>query len=193
MNSYLRLFLLTSIPYGILMGILYQSMIMGLFGGLLFGFIMTLIITRSHKRKGFGISEETTKVRHARAFVVYLSYDKAYDLCLHSLVTIKRCRVQKEDRHQGIIIAKKGMNLHSWGDIILFKVTRIDGARTDIRVSSKPIYPLAFIDYGDNLDNVERISSFIKGHGFDISSPGKKFRAGRGRPAQERRVRGGRR
>ncbi len=176
MNFYLRIlliFLATSVPFGILIGGLT---IFGLIAGLSFGISMTIIISLTQyislKRKGYIISEETSGVHHTRAFVVYLPYDMTFDLCLNSLITITKCQVKSVDWQRGIIIARKGMDWLTTGDVISFKIRRIDRNRTDIQVSSKPLIPTAIVDYGSNLDNVERISSFISAHGFDLSLTG---------------------
>ncbi len=48
------------------------------------------------------------------------------------------------------------------GDVISFEVHRIDDDRTQVKVSSRPAVPTTLVDYGKNLENVERIISFLK-------------------------------
>ncbi len=170
----------------VLIFILYSTIVFGIFGyfysfgfyGFIFGFLIGIISMSIHiyitisslNRMGFQVSEETLRVSHTRGFVVYLPYDMAYNLCLNSLITVQKFTVKIDDRYQGIIIARNSI-WTSWIPCeISFKIRGIDYNKTEILVSSRPAhYQIVFVDYGRNLDNVYRIESFIRAHGFDIS------------------------
>lgn len=173
MNRYLRLFLATGIPFGIFMGIFYSlrygfpsGLVDGLFKGIFFGLFMSLILgflhSRSVKRMPSGKSEKAIGVHHVRNVELQFPYDKAFNLCIESISLIKKCKIQKEDRSQGKIVAKTGMTWKTWGDVISFEVRKIDNDRTQVLVSSRPAVRTTLVDYGKNLENVERISSFLK-------------------------------
>jgi len=165
MNIYLKLFLATGIPFGILVGIL-SGPVYGLSAGIFFGGFMSLILGFLHswsvKRMPSGKSEEAKGVYHVRNIDLQLPYDKAFDLCIESLDLIKRCKIRKEDRSQSKIDARAGITWKTWGDTISFDVRKIDNDRTQVEVSSRPSVRTTLVDYGKNLENVERISSFLK-------------------------------
>jgi hypothetical protein len=173
MNIYLKLFLAAGIPFGIFMGIFYSlqygfpsGLVAGLFVGILFGVFMSLILGFLHswsvKRMPSGKSEEAMGVHHVRNVELRLPYDKVFNLCVESLRLITKCKIQKEDHSQGKIVAKAGMTWKTWGDIISFEVRKIDNDRTQVMVSSRPAVRTTLVDYGKNLENVERISAFLK-------------------------------
>jgi len=175
MNRYLKLFLATGIPFGIFMGVFYslrygfpEGLIAGLFAGLFLGGFMSLILgflhSRSVKRMPFGKSKEAMDVHHVRNIELRVSYDKAFDLCIESLNLIKRCKIRKEDRSQGKVDARAGMTWKTLGDVISFDVRKIDNDRTQIEVSSRPAVRTTLVDYGKNLENVEKIIRFLKEH-----------------------------
>jgi hypothetical protein len=57
------------------------------------------------------------------------------------------------------------MTWKTFGDVISFEVRKIDNDRTQIKVSSRPAVRRTLVDYGKNLENMEKISSFLKEHG----------------------------
>ena len=54
------------------------------------------------------------------------------------------------------------MSWKTWGYIISFEVRKIDNDRTQIKVSSRPAVSTTLVDYGSNLENVEKIISFLE-------------------------------
>jgi hypothetical protein len=173
MNIYLKLFLAAGIPFGIFMGIFYIlvdgliiGLIKGLIAGILFGGLMSLILgllhTSSVKRMPYGKSKEAMKVHQVRNIELQLPYDKVFNLCVDSLGLIKECEIQEKDHLQGKIVAKSGTTWKSWGEIITFQLHKIDNKTTQVIVSSRPVVSTTIVDYGKNLENVERITSFLK-------------------------------
>lgn len=107
-------------------------------------------------------------VHQVRNIELNLPYNKVFNLCIESLNLIKRCEIEEKDSSQGKIIAKVGVNWMTSGDIISFKIHKINDNKSQVEVSSKPRMPTVIIDWGKNLENVETISSFLrennKGH-----------------------------
>lgn len=177
---YLKLFLGTGIPFGIIFGIIYSiiysleyddffigiGILAGLFGGIFYGVFMSLILgsrhIRSVKRLQYRNSEDAMGVHHVRNVELQLPYDKAFDLCIESIRLIKKSKIQKKDISQGKITAKAGMTWKTWGDLISFDIRKIDNEKTQVIVSSRPTLRATLVDYGKNLENVERIISFLK-------------------------------
>ena len=83
---------------------------------------MSLILGFLHswsvKRTPSGKSEEPLGVYHVRNVELRLPHDKVFNLCIASISSIKKCKIQTEDRSQGKIIAKAGSNWKTWGDVI---------------------------------------------------------------------------
>ncbi len=115
------------------------------------------------KMMGYKPSHETIAIHQTRNIVLNLPYDKAFELCLNSLKTIKKYRIKKVDQHHGIIGARKGLKWYNYDETISFKIWKINSNRTHIKISTRPLIPFLIFDYsGSNFDNVEKIRFFIK-------------------------------
>ncbi len=77
---------------------------------------------------------------------------------------IKKCKIQKEDRYQGKIVARAGMTWRTWADVISFEVRKIGSDGIQVEVSSRPAVRTTLVDYGKNLENVEKIAGLLKAH-----------------------------
>ncbi len=173
MNRDLKIFLGSGVPFGTLMGAFYSlrygfsaGLIGGLFAGLIFGTLMFIILgflhSRSVKKIASGKSEKAMGVHHVRNIEVQVPYDKLFDLCVMSLGLIKKCKIQEENRSQGRIVAKAGINWKTWGDTISFDINWMNDGYTHVKVSSRPTARTTLVDYGKNLENVEIIIAFLK-------------------------------
>jgi hypothetical protein len=182
MIHYLKLFLYSSITgvllwglwmsykYGLAAG-LWRGVIFGLLFALFFSLITGFLHTRAIKKRGYKISEETLDVHQKRKLELKLPYEEAYTLCLNSINFIPKSRIKKENRSLGRIDARIGVSGFSWGEVISFKVNKTkDDDRTYVRVSSKPIVPIAFVDWGKNMFNIESIIYFLRRNEYQSSS-----------------------
>jgi hypothetical protein len=79
------------------------------------------------------------------------------------LKTINRCRIISKSLDNGEIRARAGLNWKTWGDDIFFKLTHGTGS-TVAEISSRPSARSTMIDFGKNLDNIERIRRFLLEH-----------------------------
>jgi hypothetical protein len=172
MNRNFKIFLSGGIPFGIFTTVLFSSLYginVGLPGGLIsgsiFGFVMFIILGFLHSRAvekiAGDISEESMGTCQVRNMELPLLYDSTFDLCIKSLNLISRCRIQKEDRSQGKIIARSSVNWKTWGDTISFDITGISNEKTAVKISSRPTAKSTIVDYGKNLENVKIIVSFL--------------------------------
>lgn len=180
---YIRLFLATAIPFGIIFGIIvgiylvfqygyrygFLGLGAGLFAGILYGGFMSLIGGSLHvwsvKRMSYGKSVEIkdiTNVHHFRNIELKLPYDKVFNLCIESLKMFKRYKIKKEDYSYGKIIAITGITWKSWGEVISFAIHKIDNNKIKVIISSKIILCTTLVDYGKNLENVEKIVAFLQ-------------------------------
>ena len=172
MKRNIKIFLASGIPFSIFIGILNSyiygipaGVISGLIAGAVFGFLMFFILGFLHgravKKIGDGKFGDETGVDHTRSIELNLPYDCVFDLCIRSLGLITNCKVLEEDRANGIIIAKAGINWKTWSDKVSFYINGIGNNRTNVNVSSRPTARTTIVDFGKNLDNVESIVSFI--------------------------------
>ena len=173
MKIYLKLLLTTGVPFGILAGVIYSllfspltGLIAGLLAGILFGGLMSLILGTLHtwsvKRLPFK-SKNVMDIHQVRSVEMKLLYDKVFDLCIESLRLIRKCRIVEENRSQGKIIARTGITWKSWGEIITFDIRKMNDV-IQVEISSRPVVRTTLVDYGKNLENVEKIASFLEEH-----------------------------
>ena len=174
-NLYLKLFVGMGIPFGIWIGIIDSThggirsgLITGLIQGLLFGGIMSLILGVKHSRAVKRISSGNPKndmgVHHIRNIELQIPYDEAFDLCIESLAEIKKSKVKAQDSPGGSINAKAGMNWKTWGDVITFEINKKDENVIQIKISSRPSVRTTLVDYGKNLENVNKIIDYLNPH-----------------------------
>jgi hypothetical protein len=183
MNRNLKIFLAGGIPFGIFTAVLFSSLYGinvglpgGLMSGVIFGFVMFIILGFLHSRAvekiAGDISEGSMATCQVRNTELRLPYDKTFDLCIKSLSLISRCRVHEEGRSQGRIMARSSINWKTWGDTISFEITRISDEKTAVKVSSRPTAKSTIVDYGKNLENVQTIISFLEKSKFGCNGEG---------------------
>lgn len=100
-------------------------------------------------------------VRHKRNLNLQKSYDEAFDLCLTSLASIENHSIKTAIREQGEISANARMSWKTWSDKITFRLRKMSENQTKIEIYSRPSIPTTLIDYGKNLENIERICAFL--------------------------------
>jgi hypothetical protein len=175
MNIYSKLFLHGGIPFGLLMGIFsslqngfHSGLMTGALSGISFGVFLSLTLGFLHRRSvekmPFGNSEEAMGVGHGRNVELRLPYHEVFDLCIDSLNLIKRSKIREENRSQGKIVARGGITWKTWGDVISFSIRNTGNDGIQVEVSSRPALRWTLVDYGKNLENVERILSFLEAH-----------------------------
>ena len=168
---FFKILLLSGIPFGFLIAILsmqrekvFDVILNGILSGLVFGTLVSYLLISLHK--SFSRKVVTDSFNHdfgifqSRRIEIPLSYEDAYRLCLQSLKTISRCSIQSQSHDEGIIKARAGINWKTWGDNVLLKLVKGEGA-TIVEISSRPSARSTLVDFGKNLDNVERIKSFL--------------------------------
>jgi hypothetical protein len=173
-NLYLKLLLFSGVCFGLIMGLylsllygIYTGFAIGIVMGVIFGFLLSLALflmqVVSVKMMPYGLSEETLGVYQVRTLEMDLPYEEAFILCVASLGAVKGTKIKSEDRVEGRIDAKTGINWKTFGDDISIDVLSA-GAGQRIRVVSRPTMMTTIVDYGQNLDNVERIAGYLKAH-----------------------------
>ncbi len=146
-----------------------ESLLVSLGTGLAFGsfLLLTNLIYLKRMERKYGKSSELLKCYHTREIEIDIPYDEAFDLCLKAVKSLK-CNIREANRNLGKIMAIKPTKVPlDWlfnQDLITVELQKLDG-RTRIKISSQ-LYPYPtteyYIDYGSNLENVEKIVDFLK-------------------------------
>ena len=152
---------LCSLRYGLQAGVIC-GLVSGPVCGLVLFLILGLLHIRAVKKVASDLSEEAYGIHHVRDIKLQYPYDRAFNLCIKSLDRIKNCTIRMQNRSEGKITAKTGINWKTWGDTISFEIKRIDDTETHVKASSRPSMGTTIVDYGKNLENVEKILSFLK-------------------------------
>jgi len=172
MNRAMKIFLASALPFGTITAVLFSftygpriGLIFGLASGLFSGLVLSVILGVLHihavKKVAPELNAEAYGISHVRNIKLQIPHDKAFDLCISSLVRIKNCRVREQDRSQGRIIAKTSVNWKTWGDTITFELEDA-GESADVRIISKPTNKTTLVDFGKNLENIEKITSYFR-------------------------------
>lgn len=169
MNRHLKLFIKLFLVSGFIFGAatgLFFSFEDAVYAGLIYGGTMTPILGLLHvwkvKKLPSGGSADAFRVRHVRYMDLPVSVEKAFDLCIESLCTIRKIKIRDEDHSRGEIVAKAGITFDSWGELIVLKVYQTGKEGVEIEISSRPVMAGTVIDCGKNLENVEKIVECIK-------------------------------
>lgn len=162
MKKIVLLFLVTTVPFTIVMSILNRSIETGLISGLFFGITMTVILGlldfALSKKNG---NEITNSVVQMSEIQLSLSFDDTFELCKKSVSKING-EITIEDKRNGRIQAKTRVNILTWGDIVKFELIEIDQGITRVKIESRPKVRMTVIDYGKNLENVQSIVRYLK-------------------------------
>jgi len=170
-NLFFKLLLLSGIPFGLIMGFLHLqkgeipgAIFNGILSGLVFGTLVSYILISLHKILTRKVVSDASipdfDIHQVRRIVMDMPYEQAFNLCIQSLKTINRCRVILQRLDNGEIKARAGLNWKTWGDNINFKLTQ-EKDSTVVEISSRPSANSTLVDFGKNLDNVERIKRFL--------------------------------
>lgn len=162
MKKLFTIFLATPFPFALFMLIKFDFSI-SVLCGLTFGLLMTIIlgVINYFSLKQVG-GEAASSVKKEKEIELQLSYENSFELCKNSLSCIKGASITHEDFNKGIIRAKTGVNLKTWGDKIEFHIQKISDEVSKVWIQSMPIIPTTLVDYGKNLNNIKKISNYLQ-------------------------------
>ena len=172
MKLYIKLLLFAGIMYIVFIGI-YSVLFRNteytfldvVTSGLLFGITMSIGLGSTHyfaiREIRSDSSNSKSTVHQSREINLNVPIGKDHELCIESLKFIKKGKLLKNDNTNGIIEAKAGLTWKTFGDRIKFNLKKTDGHTTLIEVSSKPLLKITLVDYGKNLENVNKIEDYL--------------------------------
>ncbi len=142
-----------------------ESLLLSLRIGLIFGLILlfaNLIHLRMMRRK----QSQSLKSHHMQEVELPIPYDRAFDLCVNAVKSLKNCKIQELSSEKIVAVKPTKVPL-DWiynRDIITIELLRVDDNRTNVKISSR-LFPdppsKYYADYGSNLENIEKISEFL--------------------------------
>ena len=139
---------------------LFSRAITGFVTFALLGLFLTFIHSQIVKRKAGGLSEDRFGIDQQSNLTFHLPYDRAFDLCCES-VEILSGRIKKADRSYGKIEATTGWTLKTFGCVVSYEIKPIGERLTEIEVTSRPKIRTTLVDYGEDLEIVERVCKFL--------------------------------
>ena len=128
---------------------------------LAFVFLPIYLLHRRALRK-MGIVNIPRGERNRKIIELQCSYNEAFNLCVSALNSVRiGARILGMDKSSGFIVAKTGLTMKSWGEVITFSIREVND-RVRIEVMSKSQIRLQLLDYGKNYENVKKIVDFLK-------------------------------
>lgn len=166
---YLKTFLLTGIPYGLIMlgfdladgdGFrLWKYLFMTFF----FGITMSLILVSFHryrlKKNGIQeITDENVGINQSKSLKTELNKTDLINKLKTDPIIGKMKMVEIEN---GVLL-KSGMTWKSWGEEVKIILKTDNKTVFEYQISSSPKLKTTLVDYGKNLENINRIENVIK-------------------------------
>lgn len=176
MSYFFRVFLITGLAYGLLVGgadallgvplPLYRYVVGGVIFGLLMGAWFTWYVGRHRRRlEARGIDAKDLRPRQTREFTMAMPPAQALDACRRAVESLPKVRVRQVDAEAGTLVARTGMTMRSFGERVTIQISPA-GEGSLVRLSSEPRVMFTLIDYGKGVENVESIRlSLVSGTG----------------------------
>jgi hypothetical protein len=142
--------------------------ISGAVAGIIIAAMVTYGIVQRHERAaariGGAVTNETTRVTQTRVVELPVNYHIAFQLGRDALEVIGDTDVFEDNEETGELKAVLEVQADgSWdSDRISMRFERADVLRTRITITCQPTNPLQFLDYGRNLDTMQRITRFLE-------------------------------
>lgn len=95
------------------------------------------------------------KTEYNREIIIPLEYRHAFE---KAKVTLKKSGVIiiQENEGEGLIVARTNISWKSFGEEITTKFTKLGNGKTKIIIFSKPMVSILLVDFGKNIENVEK-------------------------------------
>ncbi|CAM3818700.1 DUF1499 domain-containing protein [Smaragdicoccus niigatensis] len=134
----------------------------GIIGGLFFGVIMTLFLSRrqaSAIKKAGWTDDKVFNVVQDGAVDLPMPPDEAFGQVEHAVLQLPS-RIVTANPEAGEITARVPMSWNSWGEVLQVRIESTP-AGSIARISSRPRMRLTVADFGKNRTNVERIAAAL--------------------------------
>ena len=152
MNKYILLFLICTIPYGLISTYIFNDLLIGISSGLFFGIVMTVILGGLHYFVG-----KNAAVNQAEKLLIPHPYEQAFNLVRTSIEDSIQGKLIASNTNTGVITAKTRMSWLSWGEKITISLEKDTDSTTNVWIQSKPFIRTTIVDYGKNKDNINKL------------------------------------
>jgi len=125
-------------------------------------FLLTVLQIATVKRLPFKKDTSAFNFAHARSLELALSYNEIMKLCIASLGGIHGTRMREVSYAHGRIIAIVPSTWRYLSQVIAFDVQELGASVCAVKVSSSPAVSAVRVDFGKNLENIEKIVAFLK-------------------------------
>ena len=169
MNLYLKLFILFGGGYGIIKGIsvgyskgLSAGLTEGVLSGIFFGLFMSIFIGWWQKRKTKKLKKNGKNIspNQSEKILVPGVFEDIFEKSL-SGINVFKGKLYSSKIEEGLIQATTGISWKSFGENIEIKLKRKEDNIVEIKISSKPSFPLTIVDYGKGRNNVLSFIEYI--------------------------------
>ncbi|MBK9980886.1 MAG: hypothetical protein IPP15_00435 [Saprospiraceae bacterium] len=168
LTLYTKLFLFTGILFGLLMLLSYLLVGEGfdfkhvILRAAYFGVFMSFVLGTFHigriVMKGAGkLTSDNLSVRHKEQIQSGLDFQKL----LNAIKTDPVLNKMEIQQGENMVTLKSGLNWFSWGERILINVKAAHNSLTTYEISSEPVLKTTLVDYGKNLENINRIEKIL--------------------------------
>lgn len=124
----------------------------------LYGAFMARVFGRRHVRAVEALvgapTDEALSPRQTKILHVDLPPAEVFERCRKAIGAMPRARITSADAATGVIEAKVGAAMKSWGEIVNVRVEPAPSGTSSIEISSRPSFRPTIVDYGVNLQNV---------------------------------------
>lgn len=164
-----RMFFLTSVPFGLVMGLLAspgglsQALWLGLLSGLTFGTAMTLFLGWAHvlSTTRLGAQRAVLEVRQRKRLSLPIAPPTLHARLRGVFAELGVHTLSIDDEGAGVIAGETPRTLRSWGERLRAEIVPL-GSGCEVILSSEPRLAMTLVDYGKNLDNLERITELLQ-------------------------------
>lgn len=102
-------------------------------------------------------------IEQDKIIIVDLDYDNAFEKAKRILKMI-RVKAIKDNKNEGIIVAETGLSWKSFGENLLLEFKKLNDNQTQIRILSKSKIRTTMIDFGKNLENIDKFCKGVEEH-----------------------------
>lgn len=107
-------------------------------------------------------SEEIYEVSQKRAINLLLSYERSFEFCREALNSLNSAEIKREDLENGVIAARTGMSIYSFGQKIKLNLKKVNENLTEVEVLTRPAWEIVKVDYGESWKYAEDICNYLK-------------------------------
>jgi len=162
MKKFLKLFFVTGLLFGFLQLLFHRTVLVAAIQGLYFGLIMASVMCFLEKRalRKMGKTEASVGVKQEMRFTVKLSKLETLEKVKHVFAELN-AKIINYNSPENIIEGRTTWSWKSFGEILTVRFVDM-GNQTGVYVESRPSLGTIMVDYGKNLENVEKFRQLME-------------------------------